>query len=75
MEFFFRFRFDRQNLHKVVELVKPYLDLSDSNRGMPISAELLVCSALEMMAGGYFFHVGGYSSGVAKSTAWNNMKR
>ena len=55
--------------------MKPYLDLSDSNRGMPISAELIVCSALEMMAGGYFFRVGGYSSGVAKSTAWNNMKR
>ena len=54
MEFFLRFRFDGLNLHKVVELVKPFLDLSYSNHGMPISAELIVCSALEMMAGDIF---------------------
>ena len=75
IELFFRFRFDRPNLHKVLELVKPFLDLGDSNRGLPISAELIVCSALEMMAGGHFYRVGGYTSGTALSTAWKNMKR
>ncbi|XP_023336552.1 uncharacterized protein LOC111707651 [Eurytemora carolleeae] len=74
-EFKARFRFDRPNLHKVVELVKPFLDLGDSNRGLPISAELIVCSALEMMAGGHFYWVGGYTCGTALSTAWKNMKR
>ena len=74
IELFFRFRFDRPNLLKVVELVKPFLDLGDSNRGLPVSAKLIVCSALEMMAWGHFYWVGGYTSGTALSTAWNNIK-
>ena len=59
----------------MVEILSPYLNLSELNRRLPITAEQIVCASLEIMAGGHFFRVAGYSSGVAKSSAHNIFYR
>ena len=58
---------------KLVEFLS--LNLSVTNRGLPISAVQIVCAGLEIMAGGHIFRVAGYSSGVAKSSAHNIFYR
>ena len=74
-EFKVRYRFSRENVKRIVNLVKPYLGLGDTNCGLPCAAEFIVCSALKTLTGGNFFHVGGYASGICTETAWNHLYR
>ena len=74
-EFKARYRFTPENVAKIIDMVKPYLNIGQSNRGLPCTAEQIVCNGLEILAAGQFFRVAGYSSGVCTATAWNNLYR
>ena len=64
-----RYKFSCENVKRIVNLVKPYLGLDDTNRGLPCAAELIVYSVLETLAGGHFVRVGGSASGICTTTA------
>ena len=72
-EFKARYRFNCENVMKIVELVRPHLHNSNNNRGLPCTIEQIVCSGLEELAGGQFFRVAGYASGICKGIAWNHL--
>ena len=72
-EFTSRYRFSKDNCNRLVNMVTPLFDLNRNRRGEPCSARQIVCSGLEILAGGHFFRVNGYGGGIGKSTAWNNM--
>ena len=71
----FRFWFNRENLLRIVNLVSPYLNLSETIRGLPVSAEQIVCVALKILAGDQYFRCASYGSGVSKTTAWTVLYR
>ena len=54
-----RFRFYKIRVRRLVDLVRPNLNLNDDNpnvrRGKPFSAEQIVCAALNIMGGGHFW--------------------
>ena len=74
-EFKARYRFDKLNIQRLVDLITPLLDITTTNRGLPCSAQQIVCSGLEILAGGHFFRVNGYCGGMATGTAWSNLYR
>ena len=68
-----RFRFSKNGVRRLVDLVRPNLNLNEDNpnarRGQPFSAEQIVCSALNIMGGGHFQRVQGDCTGSVPSTA------
>ena len=60
-----RYHFNKENVIKITEMVRPIFDINDYNQqGIPLNAEQIVCSALELMSGGHFFRVNGDAGGV-----------
>ena len=70
-----RFRFDRENIFRIVQLVTPHLGRPVNNRGRPLSPEQIVCCGLEVLAGGHFFRIAGYCQGISTATAWKCLYR
>ena len=68
-----RYHFNKENVIKIVEMVRPIFDINNQRardqRGIPLTAEQIVCSALELMSGGHFFRVNADASGVGYGTA------
>ena len=74
-EFKLRFRFNKKSVEKLVQMVEPHLKFPTNKRGLPCTAEQIVCTGLELMAGGHFFRVAGYTTGVSTATAWRHLYR
>ena len=74
-EFKSRYRFVKHNVRRLVDMCVPIFNIKNNRRGLPCSAEQIVCSALEIMAGGHFFRVNGYAGGLCTGTAWKNLYR
>ena len=68
-EFKSRYRFNKESIQEIVELTSPFITLKPHNRGLPCSVEQIVCTGLEVVAGGHFFRVAGYGNGVCTTTA------
>lgn len=74
-EFKARYRFSKDNVRRLIGMVTPIFNINNSQRGLPCTPEQIVCSALEIMAGGHFFRVNGYGGGLCTTTAWINLYR
>ena len=48
-----RYRFSTDNVRAITEMVRPIFDIN-TMRGNPCTAEQIVCSSLETLAGGQF---------------------
>ena len=70
-----RYRFDRDNVMRILDLVEPIFYINRNRRGNPCSPLQIVCSALEILGGGHFFRVNGYAGGIGGTTAWTNLYR
>ena len=66
------YRFNKVNCEQLTNLVQPFFDI---NRNRGCDPRQIVCSGLEVMAGGHFFRVNGYACGISTSTAWRNLYR
>ena len=59
---------------KITEMVRPIFDINNYNqRGLPLTAEQIVCSAFEVMSGGHFFRVNGDAGGVGYVTTRRSL--
>ena len=67
-EFKARFRFSKEGVTRLTNLVRGSLSHT-TNRGIPFTAEQVVCSALDYLGGGHFQRIQGVCSGSARSTA------
>lgn len=74
-EFKARYRLTKPHIQRLVALVEPHLNIADNNRGLPFGAEQIVCTALEIMAGGHFFLVEGAVAGMTTTSAWRCLYR
>jgi hypothetical protein len=74
VDFHRNFRFTKENLLKVVGLIKDDLEFR-SKRGCPLDPVQQTCLALSFFANGSFQHVSGYMAGVKKSTACITIRR
>ena len=70
-----RYRFNKVSCAQLTNLVQPFFDINRNNHGLPCNPQQIVCSGLELMAGGHFFRVNGYASGISTTTAWRNLYR
>ena len=70
-----RYRFNKRNCNQLVQMVIPYFDINNRRRGQPVAPQQIVCSGLDIMAGGHFFRVNGYGGGLGTSTAWRCLYR
>ena len=71
-----RYHFTKENVIKITEMVRPIFDINNYNqRGLPLTAEQIVCSALEVMSGGHFFRVNGDAGGMGYGTARRSLYR
>ena len=70
-----RYRFNKRNCNQLVQMVIPYFDINNRRRGQPVAPQQIVCSGLDIMAGGHFFRVNGYGGGLGTSTAWKCLYR
>ena len=69
-EFKVRFRFSKENVRRITELVRGSLE-NQQNRGLPFSPGQIVCLALEILGGGHFQRTEGDLTGCTKSSAHN----
>jgi hypothetical protein len=74
VDFHRNFRFTKENLRKVVALIKDKIEFK-SKRGCPLNPEQQTCLTLTFFASGSFQHVSGYMAGVKKTTAWATIRR
>jgi hypothetical protein len=74
VDFHRNFRFTKENLKKVVDLIKEDLQF-DSKRGCPLDPVQQTCLLLTFFASGSFQHVSAYMAGVKKSTACVTIRR
>jgi hypothetical protein len=68
------FRFNKENLMTIVELIRADLDFA-SKRSSPLNAVQQVCLTLSFFASGSFQHLSGYLAGVKKTTACMTIRR
>ena len=80
-EFKIRYRFDKDNVRIIADIVRPHIHLFKPGDGMGagrptlLSVEQIVCLGLEFLAGGHFFRVEGVCSGISTAAAWNYVYR
>jgi hypothetical protein len=73
-EFRRHFRFDTDNVRRLVDMLQPNLDI-DSDRGIPLSPIQQLCLALNFYGGGHFQQIAGLCGGVSQPTAHRCIKR
>ena len=69
-----RYRFSQENVRTITEMVRPIFDINN-NRRPPCTAEQIVCSSLELLAGGQYFRTNADASGMCKTTSMKNLYR
>jgi hypothetical protein len=74
VDFHQNFRFTKENLQKVVDLIKDDIEFH-TKRGCPLNPVQQICLAMTFFASGSFQHVSGYMAGVKKSTACMTIRR
>ena len=72
-EFKRRYRFSAENVRYIIDLITPYLEIPEGNRGLPATVEQIVGVSLEMMGAGHFFRCAGYSNGFSTSSCWRYL--
>ena len=48
------YKFNKRYCNQLVQMLFPYFDINNRRRGQPVTPQQIVCSGLEIMAGGHF---------------------
>ena len=68
-----RYRFNKFNFEKLTDELTPLFDVRRHAQGC--TAEQIVGSALELMAGAHFFRLNGNCGGISQATAHRHLYR